>query len=170
MKAKIIATVVGILVLVGTTAAFACPGGKGHHGKRGHGKGGGMHGLMEKLDLTDAQKAEMEKLHTEMKEDVEPLRERMKELKQQMHQLWENDPVDEEALITLEREMATMKLQMSELRIQMKVDMMDILTPEQRAKFQELKKEFKGKHGKRGKGKGCSGECGGDCPHRSADQ
>ena len=162
MKKNAIAMVVGIMMALGAAQAWAqCPGGEGR-GYHGHGKGhhGGFKHMKEELNLTDEQSKEIDQIHEDMREDAKPIREKLKALKERMHDLWSADQPDEQAILSLKREMNALHLQLSELRVQMKLDMMEILTPEQRAKFKEMKGKRKGKRGKHGK-KGC-----GECPYK----
>ena len=160
MRKNVIAMTIGMLMVLGTASAWACPGGRGGHGHRG---GPGMHGkMMEELNLTAEQKKEIDQLHEEMRAEAEPLKEKMRALRDKMHDLWSQDSPDEDAIMALQREKSAIHLQLSELRTEMKLDMMEILTPEQRAKFKEMKGKHKGKRGKHGK-KGC-----GECPHKNA--
>ena len=160
MKRNAIAMTVGMLMVLGAAHAWACPGGKGGHGHRG---GHMMHGkMLDELNLTSEQQKEIDQLHEEMRADAEPLREKMRDLKEKMHDLWSQDNPNEDAILSLQRQMSAVRLQLSELRTQMKLDMMEILTPEQRAKFKEMRAEHKGKRGKHGK----RGDF--DCPHKNA--
>ena len=125
-----------------------------------------MHDKMkEELNLTAEQSKEIDQLHEDMRADAEPIRTQLRALKEKMHALWSDENPNEKAIISLEHQMSALELKLSELRIQMRLDMMEILTPEQRAKLKEMKGKFEGRHGRHGKhGKG---ECG-DCPNKNA--
>ena len=163
MKRNSIAMVVGLLMVLGAVNAWAqCPRGEG----RGfHGKHGPMmlEKLKEELNLTAEQVKEIEQLHEEMMAESKPLRDQMKALREKMHKLWSEDYPNEGEIIAVQREMSALRLQLSELRTQMKLDMMEVLNAEQREKFRSMKGKFRGKrgHGRHGKG-GC-----GDCPYAS---
>jgi protein CpxP len=169
MKRNAMAMVIGLSMVLGAAQTWAqCPKGEGRGGFHGHGHRGGfmMHdGMKAELNLTAEQSKEMDQLHEEMMSNAKPLRDQLKTLKEKMHDLWSDDYPDEGAIISLKREMSALRLQLSELKIQMKLDMMEILTADQRAKLKEMKGKYKGKHGKHGKhGKGGCG----DCPHGNA--
>ena len=85
-----------------------------------HNGGGG--GLMKELNLTDAQKAQMKPIREEMRAKMEAIR--------------QNTALTEEQK----------KNQMEVLHKEQKQKMEAVLTPEQRTKFEELRKNNEGKH------------------------
>ena len=74
----------------------------------------------------------------------------MKELRQQMQEEWQVDEPDEGAILALHREIHEIRGQLAEYRIQLRLDVMAILTPEQREK---ARARFNAR-GQRGKGRG----------------
>ena len=86
-------------------------GPKGFHGKPDFRKD-----LEEKLKLTDAQKAEAEKIHEQGRKDIEPLMDQMKEIRAKMDELRKKNMEEFEKILTPEQkaEMDKMKAQMKE--------------------------------------------------------
>ena len=161
MNRKNTALFVGLLALLTGSMAFAqCPYGSEQGGSR-HGRKGHMMGprMMEKLNLSDAQKNEIEGIRLDMKTEMEPLRLKLKDFRSQMHELWSADVPDESAILAVQKKMHAVRGKLGELRIQMKLDMMAVLTPEQKSEFRELRGQSKGKRGRHGRGRG------GDCPY-----
>ncbi len=107
--------------------------GEGHKGK-GH-EGMGAMRLMRQLDLTDAQKQQaraiMERYATSTKTQREELR--------QLHEQKEQGTLPADAKTKAE----ALRAQLAESNKQMHNEMLTILTPEQRAKFETLEKERK---------------------------
>jgi protein CpxP len=118
---------------------------QGRHGRHGdmearHKQRAEM--LAQKLGLTDAQRSELKAFHEQQKAKMDAIR--------------NNDQ------LTREEKRAQMKA----LKAERKAKMDSILTAEQKTKFEELRKEHRGMHGKRGgfrggpdsKGPGGAGE------------
>ena len=138
MKTLKILTIVAITGLVGLTAVNACPmdgGNKMHKGMK-H-KKAQMKKVFKELDLTAAQKEQMQALRQEMKAQHKERRSAMIKGRgmSQMGTFVSANGFDKQAFI----EMATKR---SQTMIQRRADMfekrMNILTPEQRTKFAEL--------------------------------
>ena len=127
------------------------PSGRGGPGRRGHGPGGpggpGMFGpgALRELNLTDDQKQQIQKIREANFESTKTQRAELRQLMQKRFQ--GTLTADEEARAkTLHEQMqASMKDTESKLAA--------ILTPEQKAKLEELRKERKANHdgfGRRG--------------------
>ena len=161
MSKKSTALFVGLLTLLSASMSLAqCPFGSEREG-RGRGHRGHMMGprMMEMLNLTPEQKTEIEEIKKEMKADAEPLRTQLGNLRGKMKELWSADVPNESAILDVEKQMHDVRGKLHQLKIQMKLDVMAILTPEQKSKFKELRSQFKGKRGKRGHRNGKGGGC-----------
>jgi protein CpxP len=115
--------------------------GKGFHDK-------GMRGL-SRLDLTAEQKTRIEAIREDHRKSTETLKKQVRDLKEQMRGLWQATTPDEGAILSLHRQIHKIKGELAEYRIQMRIDMLAILTPEQRAEM----RSFKGQPGERRKGR-----------------
>jgi protein CpxP len=150
MKRIATATVIGTLVvLFGMASAEARPG-RGRHFK---GKGMGM--FLDGVTLTEAQEAEMAALREEMQEQTKGLHEQTRELHKQMHDLWQVDSPDGAAIKALQKKIHNLHGQMENISIDFRLEMLAILTPEQRAELRAQMAERAEKRGsKKGFGKG----------------
>src|SRR2546425_1867741 len=127
------------------------PSGRGGPGRRGHGPGGpggpGMlgPGALRELNLSDDQKQQIQKIREANFESTKTQREELRQLMQKRFQ-GTLTPDEEARAKTLHEQMqASMKDTESKIAA--------ILTPEQRAKLEELRKERKANHdgfGRRG--------------------
>src|SRR2546423_559423 len=140
-----IARNLSMVAMVGTVALSgnALAQGRGWGGGRGHGMGmrGGDNGMVEralsKLDLTDAQKTQIKTLTTKFQSDNKSLIENVRSLGEKAHEYREaGDTVNARA--TRDQ----MKAQMQQLQTARKNLMTQIealLTPEQKAKLEQMK-------------------------------
>ena len=132
---------VGVFVL-GTSLAVAAPqGGEGHgwggHGRHGRGQMGAK--MAEKLNLSDAQKQQLKDMNQSFREQNKPLfqafRQNMKDLRAAKQS---NDTAKADSIkATLQSQRAELK----QLRQQQQQRFLSILTPDQRAQFDQLKAE-----------------------------
>lgn len=110
-----------------------------------HGKGDAG-AFLSKLDLTPEQQEALTKLRKEKKSLTKSLREQKKSLHEKLETAFKSDAADD-ALKSLHQELAAVKAQLDAVRFGNLLEIRKVLTPEQRAKFQELKVK-KGKRGK----------------------
>jgi periplasmic protein CpxP/Spy len=148
---KSIATL-AVLTLSATLAVAAPQGGKGEfHGK---GKRGG-HGemaerLAEKLNLTDAQKAQARQLHEQFRAQNEPLFNAFKQTRNDLRAARQaNDTARVDAL---EATLKTQKEQLKAARRAQHERFLSILTADQKAKLEAMKAERGERRGGRGRG------------------
>jgi len=142
-----------------------CPyGGRGFKRPGRGGRGDGMRWL-DAVDLTPDQQAKIATLREDADKVAAPLREKVKTLREQMRAKWAAAEPDEGAIIKLHREIHKIQGQLGEYRIQHRIDVLYILTPEQRAKAQsfraERRRDGKGPKGRPGRGKRGDGARGG---------
>ncbi|MGX5175274.1 Spy/CpxP family protein refolding chaperone [Aliikangiella sp. IMCC44653] len=124
-----------------STAVSAGPHHKGHGDKQQH----RTHRMLEALDLTEAQQAEVKKIHSEGKDDRKAQHKQMKSLKKQLHGLLQAEQIDEGAIKAVSLQMAEQKADMLINKARKKQRVYALLTPEQQQKWQaiELKKQAK---------------------------
>lgn len=150
MKKTLIA-LVALPMVLGSAGVMARGG---DHGSQG-GKHGGLgfdHQIMKQLELTDAQKEEFKTLHKQMREegkaakqDRSEKRAAMKANRDQMEKLILAEKFDESAVRDLAQKMANDRIEGEVKFAKARHDMMQILTPEQRQKLQEIRKEQQAK-------------------------
>ena len=132
------------LVAVGTIFVFAqkADGGKGKF-KRGFGHRGGFERLAKKLNLSDAQKAQIKQIREAGKTTVQPLRENMKSIRQQMDAATADGKFDEAQVQSLATQQANIMAQLTVERERAKSQIFAVLTPEQQTQAKALKEQMK---------------------------
>lgn len=163
MKNAMLVTLLASTLGFGATAAHADDnateqrgyGHLKHEGGKYSGKRGGRHGgkmmkrMIKKLDLTDAQQAQIKTLRESQKEQYKALREERKALRTEMQAL-DTTSADHQSQVTaLADKKAKLDrksfIQRSEARQQFEA----VLTAEQRTKLKELKEKRRNRGGKR---------------------
>lgn len=117
----------------------------GHGGHGGHGGGGGgmmfgggrMEQVLDAVDATDAQRAQIKTLADAAKQDMKTQREAGRKLHEQGLALFGAPVVDANAVEALRQQMLAQHDQASKRMSQLMIDVSRVLTPEQRAKFIE---------------------------------
>jgi Spy/CpxP family protein refolding chaperone len=135
MKARMLTVFAG----VGCLALFA-PAAFAHECMSDMEGGSGPHGgLLRRLDLTAAQNKEVMRLREELRAKVSPIREQLATKHAELWTLWKAATPDRAAMLAKEGEMAPLRRQMREARIDFWLGLHHVLTPEQRAKLSEGK-------------------------------
>jgi protein CpxP len=125
-------------------------GAKAHRGHKGHfGKRGGEGRIFGKLDLTDAQKAQMKQIRQNSREEMRPLMEQIRAKRQEIRQAQAGGTVDEALVSQKLTEIAPLEAKMVAERARIHQQMLSVLTPEQRTKLEQLREQFKSKRGER---------------------
>lgn len=112
-------------------------------GRRGHGGPGGkgMHrGMMRMLDLSAEQRTEMERLRLEMQQDTLELRAQLRQKHEELRALWTVDDPSKKAILAKHREIEPLQKKLRNRRIDFRLAVHNLLTPEQRAKMAEMAK------------------------------
>ncbi len=118
---------------------------RGKRGKRGH-RGDMMGGRMFRhLDLTDAQKTQMQAITKTSRESSKLVREQVQANRQQLSALSENGNFNESQISALAKKQGDLHAQMIVQRQKTKAQMFAVLTADQKAKLVELKADFKKK-------------------------
>jgi Spy/CpxP family protein refolding chaperone len=147
MKTKTISAVA--VLALGATLAFAgMHDGKEGKGGWGHGEGhrGGFSEMYaQKLNLTDAQKAQIADLDKNFRETNKAFFDGQKQTREQFKAA--KDANDTAKLDALRPAMESQRAQMKQLRDAQDAKIKAILTPEQRAQFDTLKAEREARHG-----------------------
>lgn len=141
-----VAMVFAVPMMLGAVSAFADGGkyhGKGHYGDCDGPRG--ERGMMESLDLTDAQKERMRSLReshrAEMHDNMAQGRDTMKANHDKMQDLLLAENFDENAVRELAKQMSDQQIERRVSMMKQRHDMLNILTPEQKAQYKTLHSE-----------------------------
>ena len=153
LRAMMTPLMIALLALIGSVALIAAVGdgsdSPNHGGPRGEGRGMG-HGMNHEkmfagLDLTDEQKAEIERLHEAFKAEHADEFAAMKEMHEKMRALKESG-ADREDFTAMREEKKAMHQSMRADHEALRAQVMEILTDEQKAKLAEKKEGRCGGH------------------------
>ena len=148
-----IALVMAIGVAVPVAMAQGSSGTRGGKQERGfNGRGHGRHGggmMFRNLDLTDAQKAQMKEIRETSHQNLRPLMEQIRAKRQEIRQANQDGSVNE-ALVTQKLiEIAPLEAKLQAERSRVHQQMLSVLTPDQKAKLDQQRAEFKSKWAER---------------------
>ena len=110
-------------------------GGRGGH--RG-GKGFSMKRVISQLDLTEEQQEAVMAIRDSHKEATAPNKEKMQSQRDELRTLWAAEFPDRDAILELEDEMLDTRGQMRVAQTDLKLAVMDLLTPQQRSEMSEI--------------------------------
>lgn len=155
-------------------------GQRGHHGRRGmhrgqqgegedgqirrrgrrggQGEGNGRRGqrFAQRLNLDEAQRSQAQALRQEMHQSTAQLREQMHQLRDQMRELRRSGQGDSQAMSALRTQAEPVETALREARVDFRLALHQILTPEQRAQLAEMgprgPRGHRGHHGRGGRG------------------
>lgn len=111
------------------------------------GRQGKLEQLKEKLDLTTQQETAIKKIITAHREETGALHKAAKQNREEIHQAFGADVLDEARLRELVRAQTEQRLDLMVARHAMRAEINKILTPEQLEKHDALRKERKGHRG-----------------------
>jgi protein CpxP len=118
-----------------------------------HGRGGGF---FSSLNLTDAQKTQIQQIHQNHQQALSTIGQQIHAKYQELSQLNQGATFDESAAAAKLTEIAPLEAKMMNERFQMRQEMLNVLTPDQRTQFEQQKAEwqqkaaqFKGRFGAR---------------------
>ena len=126
-------------------------------------RGDGQGKMMQMLNLTEEQQAQIEKSRTAHMKEMLPLRNKVQEKQAQMRTLETAEKVDLKAVNKLIDEISSLKTEMAKNKAKHHQEVRNVLTDEQRVKFDSMPK---GHHGFGERGKGHHGQFCEDCPRR----
>jgi len=149
--------VLGVVVAVSATIAMsAWAGGGGHHGGGfgGHGMmtgspermGRGIDHMLDGLDATDAQRAQIKQIVQAAAVDLKAQREANRGLRERGMQVFTAPNVDANAAEAVRKQMLEQHDQSSKRMMLAMVEVSRVLTPEQRAKIAERMKARQQRH------------------------
>jgi Spy/CpxP family protein refolding chaperone len=129
---KVMITVMALLItalLATATLAFG-PGRGPGYGPSGRGDFGGF----GELNLTADQKTKLSELRDAQFKDVKPLREAMFAKRDELRKLWLESNPDQGKIVAAQKEMRSVRDQMQDKMTASRLEMLKVLTPEQREK------------------------------------
>lgn len=101
------------------------------------------------LDLTDAQKAQMKQIRESHGQSLRPVTEQIRAKRQEIRQAGEGGTFNE-ALVTQKLiEIAPLEAKLQGERFRLHQEMISVLTPEQKAKLDQSREQFKSKWAER---------------------
>ena len=154
---KMITLVMMIALLASAGLAMGQGWGKGPGMGMGYGpySGGARSwgpGLWGALKLTPEQVEKMRALRDSFFKEKIPLRNELMSRRLELRALWVKTNPDEEKILAKQKEINALRVQLQEKATKNRLEMLKILSPEQRAQWQLYKSSFR--HG-RGYGRGC---------------
>ena len=155
------ALIVSLVLSLATTGLIAQPPGFGHRGPggmNGPGGPGGDHQLFRiahALDLSEAQQEDWKDALAQHRESLQPLFDEMKMIQEQLDVLLGLDDPDPAEVGLLVIDQRGLRNDIGDSRGLLEAQLTDLLTPEQLAKWDEIKEEGRGRghdgHGPRGR-------------------
>ncbi len=136
---KLMAVLGCVLLSMVVTANLAADGGPRGRGracneKARHHEKGGEYALFAKLNLTNEQKAKARELREAHLRDVKPLRDQIFSKSGDLRLLWLQANPDKEKILAVQKEIRSLRDQMQDKNTALRVDIVNVLTPEQREK------------------------------------
>ncbi|MEK6299714.1 MAG: Spy/CpxP family protein refolding chaperone [Acidobacteriota bacterium] len=116
----------------------------GDHGGRGGREGRGMMGFGN-LDLTDAQKTQMKQIRESHSQSLRPIMEQIHAKRQELRQASEGTTFNETLVTQKLTEIAPLEAKLQGEHFRLRQEMISILTPEQKAKLEQSRDQFKSK-------------------------
>jgi protein CpxP len=160
-KVLAIASLSAVVLVVGSIAvAQTVKTGRGDgQGRRGwhrQGMRGGFGGdrVFNRLNLTDDQKAKIKQTRQSFMESNKPLFDQVRSKRQELRQASEGGTFNEALATQKLTEMAGLQAKLMGARIQLRQQMLSVLTPEQKTQLDQLKAQFKDHRGGRRGGGG----------------
>ena len=137
--------ITGIAVLaVSASLAIAAPQeGKAWGGHRGHHRGFMSARLAQKLNLSDAQKAQIKDLNKQFRQDNKAFFEQVRATRQEARAAKKAN--DTAKLDALKPTIQSEKAQMKQLRAAQEAKVLSVLTPDQQAQLNQLKAQWQAK-------------------------
>lgn len=154
MKRSLLVAIIGTMILAISGAAVSAGPRHDDMSKGGHhkGKDGSMR-MLEKLDLTESQQAQVDAIMDQRKDEKVALRESVKNAGKSLREAVHADIFDEQAVRSASKTLSSKMEEMAVLRARIFAEVRAILTPEQQEKMKDM-------HARRAKCEGCREECG----------
>ena len=121
-------------------------------GRKGDHRGGFGGGMFEKLNLTDAQKASMKQIRESFGERTKSLRQQLQAKRQELRQANQGGTFNEALTAQNLTESAGLQAKLMGEQFKLHQEMLAVLTPEQKTQLEQMRQQFKGGHGRGGRG------------------
>jgi protein CpxP len=128
-------------------------GDKGRRGHFGHRGGRGMMGFRN-LDLTDAQKEQMKQIRQASRTNTAQIAEQIRAKRQEIREANQGGTFNESLVAQKLSEIAPLEAKLQAERFRVHQQMLSVLTPEQKAKLEQSREQFKAKRAERRANKG----------------
>jgi protein CpxP len=156
MQKVLVAAVMAVAVAVPVAIAQSNDAGAkhgrgGHFSERGMGERGGRGGMIafRNLGLTDAQKAQMKQIRQNHSQSIKPIFDQIRAKRQEIRQASQGGAFNE-ALVTQKlTEIAPLEAKLQGERVSIHQEMLALLTPDQKAKFDQARAQFAAKRAER---------------------
>lgn len=122
------------------------------HGRDGRGGRGMRGGMFRGLNLTDAQKAQMNQLRQSHRERTQPLRQELRAKMQQLRQANQGGTFNEALAAQTLAETAGLRAKLMGEQFRLRQEMTALLTPEQKTQIEQRRERFKNRRGERQQG------------------
>lgn len=132
MMKKLILLALAVAILIHSSLALAGPRGWGHGMAPGHGSS--AYGIAN-LKLTEEQSAKLQTLREDYLKEVTPLHNRMISLRSELRLLWSDAGPDREKITARQNEISELQRRIDEKATQHRLEMQELLTPEQRSRM-----------------------------------
>lgn len=108
--------------------------------------------IIQALELTETQQQKARSLRAEMREDLSPVKQDLREKREQMQGLWSAPQPNRQAILNLKSQMDTLRQVVRDRRREFRDDLRSILNDQQKARFDQLGPRHRHRfhHGKRG--------------------
>jgi protein CpxP len=120
----------------GGRGRFGGPGGPGRMGP-----GGPLDLALGRLNLTDAQRDQVKSIVDSHREETRALLERERPAREALEQAIAAEPVNEATILARNSELAAVQADLAVLRARVRAEVMQVLTPEQRAQTKEMEQQ-----------------------------
>ena len=122
---------------------------RGRGERKNHGWGGMRGAFLQKLNLTDDQKAKIKQIRESSAESNKALREQLRSKHQELRQASEGGTFNEALATQKLTEMAGLQAKMMGEQFKLHQEMLSVLTTEQKAQLEQAKAQFKTREGGR---------------------
>ncbi len=154
-KVKIVLAAIILAIVVAIPVAMAQSEGKSgkrafagrSEGHRGFGRGEGF--LFRGLDLTDAQKTQLQQIRESHSANVKALREQIHSTMKELHQSNQGATFDEALVSQKLAQVAPLQAKLMGEEFKIRQEMLSVLTAEQKTKMEQMREEFKSKRAER---------------------
>lgn len=126
--------------------------GRGNRGPRAESGDRGPRGqrMAQRLNLNEAQQAQVRALRTQMREELAPVHQQMRSLREAARAQMTSGQPDSGALAAIHGQLDGLRSTIREERVDFRLAFLELLTPEQRAQLAENPRRGGGHHGRRG--------------------